>query len=71
MIATMKKDISQLEKAASKASKVADAIKQARLYRDEVIPPMEALRVVPDRLETVVDADLWPIPTYAEMLFLK
>jgi glutamine synthetase len=71
MIATMKMNISQLEKAASKASKVADTIKQAKLYRDEVIPVMETLRVVADQLETVVDADLWPIPTYAEMLFLK
>ena len=71
MIATMRKNISQLEKAATKASNVADAIKQARFYRNEVIPAMEALRVVADKLETVVDADLWPIPTYAEMLFLK
>jgi len=71
MIATMKKNISQLEKTTSKASKAADAIKQARLYRDEVIQAMETLRVVADKLETVVDANLWPIPTYAEMLFLK
>jgi len=71
LIAAMKKDISQLEKAAAKAVKIADAIKQARLYRDEVIPAMEALREVADKLESVVDADLWPIPTYADMLFLK
>ena len=71
LIATMKKNISQLEKSATKAGKIADAIKQARLYRDEVIPAMEALRVTADKLETMVDADLWPIPTYAEMLFLK
>jgi glutamine synthetase len=71
LIATMKKNISQLEKAATKAGKIADALKQAKLYRDEVIPAMEALRVVADKLETVMDADLWPIPTYAEMLFLK
>jgi len=71
LIATMKKNISQLEKSATKAGKIADAIKQARLYRDEVIPAMEAVRVTADKLETMVDADLWPIPTYAEMLFLK
>jgi len=71
LIAAMKKNISQLEKAATKAGKVAVATKQARLYRDEVIPAMEALRVVADKLENEVDADLWPIPTYADMLFLK
>jgi glutamine synthetase len=71
MIATMRKNILQLDKAAIKAGKIADAIKQAKLYRDEVIPAMEELREVADKLETVVDADLWPIPTYADMLFLK
>ncbi|MBN2593684.1 MAG: glutamine synthetase III [Sedimentisphaerales bacterium] len=71
MIATMRKNISQLEKTVTKAGNVADAIKQARLYRDDVIPAMDALRVVADKLETVVEADLWPIPAYAEMLFLK
>jgi len=71
LITTMKKNISQLEKAATKAGKIADAIKQARLYRDQIIPAMEVLREVADKLETVVDAELWPIPTYAEMLFLK
>ncbi len=71
LIAAMKKNISQLEKAATKAGKIVDAIKQARLYKDDVIPAMEALRVAADKLETMVDADLWPIPTYAEMLFLK
>ncbi len=71
MIATLKKNILQLDKAASKAHKISDATKQARLYRDEVIPAMNELREVADEMETVVDADLWPIPTYAEMLFLK
>jgi len=71
MIVTIKKNISQLENVVSKAGKVADAVKQARFYRDEVIPAMQALRAAADTLETVVDADLWPIPTYAEMLFIK
>ncbi|MFC1603802.1 glutamine synthetase type III, partial [Planctomycetota bacterium] len=71
LIAILTKNIAQLDKAATKAGKVVDATKQARLYRDEVIPAMEALRISADKLETIVDADLWPIPTYAEMLFLK
>ncbi|MCK4794633.1 MAG: glutamine synthetase III [Desulfobacteraceae bacterium] len=71
LISTLKKNISQLENATAKAGKVADTTKQARLYRDKVIPAMEALRVVADKLETMVAADLWPFPTYAEMLFLK
>jgi glutamine synthetase len=67
----MRKDISQLEKTTAKASDLKDATKQARLYRDKVIPAMQALRSTADELETIVDAGLWPIPTYAEMLFVK
>jgi glutamine synthetase len=34
------------------------------------IPAMEAVRVASDFLETVVADDLWPLPTYQEMLFI-
>jgi glutamine synthetase len=32
---------------------------------------MAAVREVADKLETLVADDLWPIPTYQEMLFIK
>jgi glutamine synthetase len=34
-----------------------------------VIPAQEALRVVVDELETVIDDELWPLPKYRELLF--
>ena len=71
LIATMKKNISELEEVVAKAGTLTDTTKKARLYRDKVIPAMQALRLTADELETIVDADLWPIPTYAEMLFVK
>jgi glutamine synthetase len=43
----------------------------ARHFRDVVIPAMEALRATGDRIEAVVPHDLWPLPTYREMLFIK
>jgi glutamine synthetase len=39
--------------------------------RDTVFPAMEAVRGVADRLERIVADDLWPLPKYAEMLFIK
>ena len=39
--------------------------------RDGIIPAMEALREVVDTLEGVVADDLWPLPTYQEMLFIR
>ena len=71
LIATMKTNISELEKAVAATRKLADSTKQAGLFRDQVVPAMAALRQVADELEAIVDADLWPIPTYAEMLFVR
>ncbi|MCC6154950.1 MAG: glutamine synthetase type III, partial [Candidatus Hydrogenedentes bacterium] len=39
--------------------------------RDSVIPAMVALRKIVDELEGMVADDLWPLPTYQEMLFIK
>jgi glutamine synthetase len=39
--------------------------------RDKVIPAMAAVREVADRLEGIVADDLWPLPKYQEMLFIK
>lgn len=43
----------------------------ARYMSDTVIPAMEGVREVADRLEHLVAADLWPLPSYSEMLFVK
>jgi glutamine synthetase len=39
--------------------------------RDHIIPAMTAVRSAADRLEKIVPDDLWPLPTYREMLFIK
>jgi len=45
--------------------------KHAKYFRDKVIPAMAALREAGDALETLVPQNLWPLPTYREMLFIK
>jgi glutamine synthetase len=42
---------------------------QARFFRYEVFDTMNELRAAGDELETAVPADLWPLPTYEQMLF--
>ena len=49
--------------------KQGDALKQAEYYRDVVFVAMGKLRADGDILETLVDADIWRIPTYADLLF--
>ncbi len=47
------------------------AMKWAVYMRDTVIPAMDDVRDVADRLEKLVADDLWPLPKYSEMLFIK
>jgi glutamine synthetase len=47
------------------------AHKWAKYMRDTVIPAMDDVREVADRLEKIVADDLWPLPKYSEMLFIK
>jgi glutamine synthetase len=71
LITTLQIGIEDLEVAQAKARDTNNAVKQAEAYRDLVIPAMNAVRTPADELETIVDADLWPMPTYAEMLFIR
>ncbi|MFK7960090.1 MAG: glutamine synthetase III [Phycisphaerales bacterium] len=54
-----------LEKAPSSVDRHADHV------RDHLLPAMEACRTASDRLEQIIPEDLWPLPTYAEMLFMR
>ena len=48
-----------------------DLLAHASYMRDAVIPAMAGVREVADRLEKVVADDLWPLPKYSEILFIK
>jgi glutamine synthetase len=48
-----------------------EGIKHALYMRDVVLSAMDAVRVVADKLERIVADDLWPLPKYSEMLFIK
>jgi glutamine synthetase len=59
-----------LEKVLSHSA-TGDAFAHAKYAKDEVVPAMTELRKHGDKLETLVADDLWPLPTYREMLFIK
>jgi glutamine synthetase len=48
-----------------------DAQEAANYTRDTTIPAMAAVREAADKLEGVVADDLWPLPKYSEILFVK
>ena len=51
------------------AAAIADKKEQAVYYRDVVCADMSALRAPADALEMMVDKELWPFPTYGDLLF--
>jgi glutamine synthetase len=57
--------------AATEESAEGDSLAHAKHARDAIIPAMNAVRSAGDRLEGLVADDLWPLPTYQEMLFIK
>lgn len=48
-----------------------DTMAHAKYAHDTLIPLMDSVRAAGDKLETLVDDDIWPLPTYREMLFIK
>ena len=48
-----------------------DVLEHAKYMHDRVIPAMSEVREVADRLEKVIADDLWPLPKYSEILFIK
>ena len=47
----------------------AEGAEQAQFFHDSIMPAMEALRVPVDKLEMLVDKEVWPMPSYGDLLF--
>ena len=47
------------------------AEKHAKYMRDKIVPAMAKLREIGDEIEVLTPHEIWPLPTYREMLFVK
>lgn len=54
-----------------KANKIEDAEKKAEAYCNKIIPFFEEIRYNCDKLELLIDDELWPLTKYRELLFTK
>ena len=68
LLEEVQKAVETLEKDVAKAAKL-EGKKQAVYYRDTICVDMVALRTPADALERIVDKELWPFPTYGELIF--
>jgi glutamine synthetase len=48
-----------------------DIMDEAKYMQGTVLPAMDAVRATADALEKIVADDLWPLPKYSEILFIK
>lgn len=71
LVVKLRSSMERLEAAVAETQDMEDYRERAVAARDRVIPAMAAVREAVDGLERVVDADLWPLPTYAEMVFRR
>ena len=70
-IATINSKITAMIEARKKANKITDVSKLAIAYCDDVKPYFEEIRYPCDKLELLVDDELWPLTKYRELLFTK
>jgi glutamine synthetase len=68
-IVDLEKGLATLKAALSNHS-AESALDEANHAQHELLPAMEAVRTAADALEAVVADDLWPLPTYQEMLYI-
>ena len=61
--------LEQLKPLMDRVDSIQDLREMAQAYREAVVPAMAALRCPIDQLELMVDKDLWPVPTYGDLMF--
>ena len=69
LLAEAQRALNTLKKVSAECASMKDFVAQAYAFRDVVIPAMEALRKPIDELEMIVDKELWPMPSYGDLMF--
>lgn len=68
-IAAIKKNVDDMVEARKVANKIEDAREKAIAYHDNVLSYFDIIRYHVDKLELIVDDQMWPLPKYRELLF--
>ena len=67
----IKEKVEEMIEARKKANKIADEREKAIAYHDTVAPKFDEIRYHIDKLELVVDDQMWTLPKYRELLFIR
>jgi glutamine synthetase len=69
LLAEAQESKQELDAAVVRVHALEDVCAMANAFHDEVVPLMARLRAAVDALELIVDKDLWPVPTYGDLMF--
>jgi glutamine synthetase len=70
-ISNIKRLVNEMIEERKKANVIADSYKMALAYESKVKPYMDEIRTHIDKLELIVDNEIWPLPKYRELLFTR
>jgi glutamine synthetase len=70
-ISNIKKLVNEMIEERKKANVIEDSYKMALAYENNVKPYLEEIRTHIDKLELIVDNEIWPLPKYRELLFTR
>lgn len=69
LLSDMKVALAALSDQTDKCSRIEESMEQALSYHNYVVPAMSVLREPVDKLEMLVDKELWPMPSYGDLIF--
>ena len=67
----IKDEVAKMVNARKAANKIESEREKAIQYHDTVKPLMDVIRYHIDKLELMVDNEMWPLPKYRELLFIR
>ena len=67
----IKEETEAMVEARKVANRIASERDKAIAYHDTVVPRMDVIRRHIDKLELMVDNEMWPLPKYRELLFIR
>jgi glutamine synthetase len=70
-ISSIKKLVNEMVDERRKANVIEDSYKKALAYESKVKPYLDEIRLHIDKLELIVDNEMWPLPKYRELLFTR
>lgn len=70
-IAAIQGGVKEMVDMRKKANRIESERDKAIAYHDTVLPKMEEIRYHIDKLELLVDNEIWPLPKYRELLFIR